>query len=128
MLMNELELSYRCNSGWHCKKMVSCLVLKLINHNSWFGQFFVCKVSINSSTSNMFCRLESLVRVILQKIFYRFERNLDTLDTTCWLIHVLKKKNQVFDATEYKSRWLFLKSNLVLKNNVESVRCNLYEL
>ena len=48
----------------------------------------------------------------------------------CWLIHVFKKKkkNQVLDATEYKSRWLFLKSNLVLKNNVESVRCNLYEL
>ena len=25
----------------------------------------------------------------------------------------------MFEATENKSRWLFLKSNLVLKNNVE---------
>ena len=48
----------------------------------------------------------------------------------CWLIHVFykKKKKQVFEATENKSRWLFLQNNLVLKNNVESVRSNLYEL
>ena len=48
----------------------------------------------------------------------------------CWLIHVFykKKKKQVFEATENKSRWPFLQTNLVLKNNVESVRSNLYEL
>ena len=34
---------------------------------------------------------------------------------------ILQKK-QVFEATENKSRWLFPKNNLVLKNNVESVR------
>ena len=34
----------------------------------------------------------------------------------------------MFEATENKSRWLFLKNNLVLKNNVESVRSNLNEL
>ena len=40
---------------------------------------------------------------------------------------ILQKK-QVFKATENKSRWLFLKNNLVLKNNVESVRSYVYEL
>ena len=38
------------------------------------------------------------------------------------------QKKQVFEAIENKSQWLFLKNNLVLKNNVESVRSNLYEL
>ena len=46
----------------------------------------------------------------------------------CWLIYLFCKKKQVFEATENKSRWLFLKNNLILKNNVESVRSNLYEL
>ena len=40
---------------------------------------------------------------------------------------ILQKK-QVFEATENKSRWLFLKNNLVLKNNVESLRSYVYEL
>ena len=47
------------------------------------------------------------------------------------IVHVFwkkKKKKQMFEATENKSRWLFLKNNLVLKNNVESVRSNLNEL
>ena len=73
----------------------------------------------------MFCRLESFVRGILQKTLYQFERNLDTV---CWLIYLFCKKKQVFEATENKSRWLFLQTNLVLKNNVESVSSNLYEL
>ena len=34
------------------------------------------------------------------------------------------KKKQVFEATENKSRWLFLQNNLVFKNNVESIRSN----
>ena len=68
MLMNELELSYRWNSGWHYKKMISRFVLKLIYHNSWFGQFFYFKISIKRSTRDMFCRLESFVRGILQKL------------------------------------------------------------
>ena len=34
------------------------------------------------------------------------------------------RKNQVFEATENKSRWLFLQNNLVFKNNVESIRSN----
>ena len=34
----------------------------------------------------------------------------------------------MFEATENKLRWLFLKNNLLLKNNVESVRSNLNEL
>ena len=77
----------------------------------------------------MFCRLESLVRVILQKISIGLKETLIPLiQRGGWFTYLKKKKNQVFDATEYKSRWLFLKSNLVLKNNVESVRCNLYEL
>ena len=78
----------------------------------------------------MFCRLESLVRVILQKISIGLKETLIPLmQCAGWFTYLKKKKkNQVLDATEYKSRWLFLKSNLVLKNNVESVRCNLYEL
>ena len=40
---------------------------------------------------------------------------------------ILQKK-QVFEATENKSRRLFLKNSLVLKNNVESVRSYVYEL
>ena len=40
---------------------------------------------------------------------------------------ILQKK-QVFEATENKSQWLFLQNKLVLKNNVESVRSNWYEL
>ena len=93
MLINELELSYRWNSGWHCKKMVSCFVSKSIYYNSWFGQFLFLKISIKSSTTDMFCRLESFVRGILQKPLCQFERN---LDTTCWLIHVFCKKKKVF--------------------------------
>ena len=46
----------------------------------------------------------------------------------CWLIYLFCKKKQVFEVTENKSRWLFLKNSLMLKNNVESVRSNLYEL
>ena len=69
----------------------------------------------------MFCRLESLVRGILQIPFYRFERN---LDRKVWFIHVFCKKKQAFEATENKSR-LSLNNNLVLKNSVESVRSNL---
>ena len=38
------------------------------------------------------------------------------------------QKKLVFEVIENKSQWLFLKNNLVLKNNVESVRSNLYEL
>ena len=77
----------------------------------------------------MFCRLESLVRVILQKISVGLKETLIPLiQRAGWFTYFKKKKNQVFEATENKSRWLFLKSNLVLKNNVESVRCNLYEL
>ena len=68
MLINELELSYRWNSGWHCKKMVSCFVSKSIYYNSWFGQFLFLKISIKSSTTDMFCQLESLVSGILQKL------------------------------------------------------------
>ena len=68
MLMNKLELSYRWNSGWHCKKMVSCFVSKSIYYNSWFGQFLFLKISIKSSTTDMFCQLESLVSGILQKL------------------------------------------------------------
>ena len=41
--------------------------------------------------------------------------------------HIFHKK-QVLEATENKSRWLLLKCNLVLKNNVETVRSNLNEL
>ena len=55
------------NSGWHCKKMVSCFVSKSIYYNSWFGQFLFLKISIKSSTTDMFYRLESFVRGILQK-------------------------------------------------------------
>ena len=77
----------------------------------------------------MFCRLESLVRVILQKNSIGLKETLIPLiQRAGWFTYLKKKKNQVFEATENKSRWLFLKSNLVLKNNVESVRCNLYEL
>ena len=34
----------------------------------------------------------------------------------------------MFEATENKLRRLFLKNNLLLKNNVESVRSNLNQL
>ena len=61
---HELELSYRCNNGWHCKQMISCFFLKFIYHNSWFGQFFYFTIS----KLDMFCRLESLVRGISQKL------------------------------------------------------------
>ena len=75
----------------------------------------------------MFCRLESFVRGIFAKTFYRFEETL-IQRADCSRILKKEKKKQMFEATENKSRWLFLKNNLVLKNNVESVRSNLNEL
>ena len=73
----------------------------------------------------MFCQLESLVRGILQKISISLKETL--IQCADWFTYFVKKK-QVFKVTENKSRWLFLKNNLMLKNNVESVRSNLYEL
>ena len=73
----------------------------------------------------MFCRLESFVRGILQKLKISLKETL--IQCADWFAYFVKKK-QVFEATENKSRWLFLQTNLVLKNNVESVRSNLYEL
>ena len=105
--------------------MVSRFVLKLIYHNSWFGQFFDFKISIKSSTKDIFCLLESLVGGILQKLSIGLKETL--IQRADWFTYFAKKK-QVFGATENKSRWLFLKNNLVLKNNVESVRSYVYEL
>ena len=87
MLINELELSYRWNSGWHGKKMVSYFVSKSTYSTTDSDSFSF------HSTTDMFCRLESFVRGILQKPLCQFERN---LDTTCWLIHVFCKKKKVF--------------------------------
>ena len=94
MLMNELELSYRWNSGWHCKKMVSCFVSKSIYYNSWFGQFLFLKISIKSSTTDMFCRLESFVRGILQKLYVSLKETL--IQRSDWFTYFVKKKKQVF--------------------------------
>ena len=74
----------------------------------------------------MFSRLESFVRGILQKLYISLKETL--IQCADWFTYFIKKKKQVFEATENKSRWLFLQNNLVLKNNVESVRSNLYEL
>ena len=90
MLMNELELSYRCNSGWHCKKMVSCFVSKSIYYNSWFVQFFFLKISIKSSTTDMFSRLESFVRGILQKLYISLKETL--IQCADWFTYFIKKK------------------------------------
>ena len=73
----------------------------------------------------MFCQLESLVRGILQKISISLKETL--IQRADWFTYFVKKK-QVFEAIENKSQWLFLQNKLVLKNNVESVRSNLYEL
>ena len=72
----------------------------------------------------MFCQLESLVRGILQKLSIGLKETL----TQCadWFTYFVKKAS--FRSNRNKSRWLFLKNNLMLKNNVESVRSNLYEL
>ena len=75
----------------------------------------------------MFCRLESFVRGILQKLSISLKETL-IQRADCSRILKTEKKKQMFEATENKSRWLFLKNNLVLKNNVESVRSNLNEL
>ena len=93
MLMNKLELSYRWNSGWHCKKMVSCFVSKSIYYNSWFGQFLFLKISIKSSTTDMFCQLESLVRGILQKISISLKETL--IQCADWFTYFVKKKASV---------------------------------
>ena len=89
MLMNELELSYRWNSGWHCKKMVSCFVSKSIYYNSWFGQFLFLKISIKSSTTDMLCQLESLARGILQKLSIGLKESL--IQCADWFIHFVKE-------------------------------------
>ena len=110
----------------HCKKMVSYFVSKSIYYNSWFVQFFYWKISIKKFHHRLVLSTGIVRTRHFAKTLYQFERNLDTM---CWLIRVFcKKKKQVFEATENKSRWLFLQTNLVLKNNVESVRSNLYEL
>ena len=75
----------------------------------------------------MFCRLDSFVRGILQKLSLGLKETL-IQRADCSRILKKEKKKQMFEATENKSRWLFLKNNLVLKNNVESVRSNLNEL
>ena len=89
MLMNELQLSYRWNSGWHSKNMVLYFVSKSIYYNSWFGQFLFLKISIKSSTTDMFCQLESLVRGILQKLSIGLKETL----TQCadWFTYFVKK-------------------------------------
>ena len=74
----------------------------------------------------MFCRLESIVRGILPKLYISLKETL--IQCADWFTYFVKKKKQVFEATENKSRWFILQTNLVLKNNVESVRSNLYEL
>ena len=74
----------------------------------------------------MFCRLESFVRAILQKLYISLKETLT--QRANWFTYFVKKKKQVFEATENKSRWLFLQNNPVLKNYVESVHSNLYEL
>ena len=74
----------------------------------------------------MFCRLESFVRAILQKLYISLKETLT--QRANWFTYFVKKKKQVFEATKNKSRWLFLQNNLVLKNYVESVHSNLYEL
>ena len=87
MLINELELSYRWNSGWHCKKMVSYFVSKSIYFNHWLGQFFF-SLHHRHVLSTEIVRTRHFAKTLCQ-----FERN---LDTTCWLIHVFckKKKNK----------------------------------
>ena len=75
----------------------------------------------------MFCRLESFVRGILQKLSIGLKETL-IQRADCSRILKKEKKKQMFEATENRSRWLFLKNNLVLKNNVESVRRNLNKL
>ena len=76
----------------------------------------------------MFCRLDSFVRGILQKLSIGWTEETLIQRADCSRILKKEKKKQMFEATENKSRWLFLKNNLVLKNNVESVRSNLNEL
>ena len=115
MLMNELELSCRCNSGWHCKKMVSRFVLKLIYHNSWFRQFFDFKISIKSSINMGHVLSIGIVSTRnFAKTFYWFERN---LDTTCWLIHVFCKKSKCskrpkisHDGSSSKTKYIMKKT------------------
>ena len=89
MLMNELELSYRWNSGWRCKNMVSCFVSKSIYYNSWFGQFLFLKISIKSSTTDMLCQLESLARSILQKLSIGLKESL--IQCADWFTHFVKE-------------------------------------
>ena len=78
----------------------------------------------------MVCRLESLVHGILQKLSIGLKETL--IQRADWFTYYDKKKNkqkkQLFETTENKLRWLFLKNNLVIKNNFESVCSNLYEL
>ena len=93
MLINELELSYRWNNGWHCKKMVSRFVSKSIYYNSWFVQFFFLKISIKSSTTDMFSRLESFVRGILQKLYISLKETL--IQCADWFTYFVKKKTSV---------------------------------
>ena len=53
----------------------------------------------------MFCRLESFVRAILQKLYISLKETLT--QRADWFTYFVKKK-QVFEATENMSRWLFL--------------------
>ena len=86
MLINELELSYRWNSGWHCKKMVSYFVSKSTYFNHWFGQFFF-SLHHRHVLSTGIVRTRHFAKTLCQ-----FERN---LDTTCRLIYLFcKKKNK----------------------------------
>ena len=120
MLMNELELSYRWNSGWHCKNMVSCFVPKSIYYNSWFGQFLFLKISIKSSTTDMFCQLKSLVRGILQKISISLKETL--IQCADWFTYFVKKK-QVFEVTENKSRWFEMSHRDNRRSWLQSIHC-----
>ena len=85
MLMNKLELSYRWNSGWHCKKMVSYFVSKSTYFNHWQPDSFSFH-----STTDMFCRLESFVRGILQKTLCQFKETL--IQRADWFTYFVKKK------------------------------------
>ena len=90
MLMNELESSYWWNSGWHCKNMVSYFVSKSMYYNSWwFGQFFFSKIWMKSSTTDMFCRLKSFVRGILQTLSIGLKETL--IQRADWSTYLAKK-------------------------------------
>ena len=86
MLINELELSYRWNSGWHCKKMVSYFVSKSTYFNHWFGKFFF-------SLHHRHVLSTGIVRTRhLQKLYVSLKETL--IQRSDWFTYFVKKKNK----------------------------------